>query len=100
AKAVRWLRQAADAKDAFGMDDVGNMYVAGFGVAKDEHQAFQWFEKIAKAGNHFGLFHLCRCYERGTGVAKDMNQAIQYYEKAAAAGNTQAKARLGELRVQ
>jgi hypothetical protein len=72
------------------------MYSNGFGVPKDEHQAFAWFEKAAKAGNHFGLFHLGRCYERGIGVPKDMATAMSYYEKAAAAGNAEAKKRLGQ----
>ena len=33
AEAVRWFRKAADANDALGMDEVGQMYAAGFGVA-------------------------------------------------------------------
>jgi hypothetical protein len=49
-RAVRYLRQAADAGDADAMAHLGHIYANGIGAAQDNSTAREWFEKAAKQG--------------------------------------------------
>jgi TPR repeat protein len=41
---------------------VGQCYLHGIGVEKDELRAFTWYEKSANAGNSGGMYQVGVCY--------------------------------------
>jgi TPR repeat protein len=86
AEAFALYRQAAEADNAVAMNNLGNMYLHGAGVAKDEVEATKWFRRAADAGVAVGMSNLGRMYESGVGVPKDLKEAARWYQKAADAG--------------
>ena len=87
AEAARLYRQAAEAGNLLGMNNLGLMYANGTGVAKDAAEAVRWFRKAVEADNAQGMSNLGFMYANGTGVAKDAAEAARWYRKAAEAGN-------------
>ena len=81
------------------MNNLGELYYSGHGVAQDYGKAREWYQKAADAGNTDGLFNLGWLYEHGQGVAQDFGKAREWYQKAADAGNTDAKAAVSRLRL-
>jgi TPR repeat protein len=68
------------------MIDVANCYHYGYGVNKDEHEAFEWYQKAAATGDSMAVCDLAMCYAEGRGVGKNVNQAITLFQKSAASG--------------
>jgi TPR repeat protein len=96
-KAEQVLQKAAQAGDADAMDQLGQLYLYGPALYRDDAQAREWFQKAAQAGNvpamsHLGQLHLC-----GWGVPQDSAQARQWYQKAAEGGDSEAMYGLGWL---
>ena len=96
-KAACWYRSAAEAGNAQGMVDLGNMYFLGTGVPKDEKVAASWFKRAADLGNSSAMFNLAGLYENGRGVPKNLTKALDLYRESAAAGNDEAGRRLAQL---
>lgn len=74
---------------------LGNDYLSGHGVNKDEKQAAYWYEKAAEAGNPWAQKQIGFFYEAGIGVRADPVRAVHWYQLAAAAGLPDAKTNLG-----
>jgi uncharacterized protein len=74
---------------------LGNDYLSGHGVTKDEQQAAYWFEKAAEAGDPSAQQQIGFFYQAGIGVAADPVRAVHWYQLAAAAGLPAAKTNLG-----
>ncbi|MGA2964340.1 MAG: tetratricopeptide repeat protein, partial [Candidatus Korobacteraceae bacterium] len=91
------LRDRAEAGDARSQRELGNSYLIGVGVPKDESQAAIWYRKAAEHGDAEAQFLLAMLYEQGRGVPKDAGQAAVWYQKSAAKGNTFAKQKVSEL---
>ena len=83
--------------DAYAQIQLGQMYLEGRGVKKDEKKAAQLYEKAANQANKEAQFQLAQIYEKGRGVDKDENKAAQLYEKAANQGNRDALYCLGRM---
>ncbi len=97
AKALEWLRRAANQNHAAAQAVLGYMLETGIGGAKDPAQAFQWYQRAAQANNDDGLVNLGRAYERGIGTTRDLAKARSAYERAAAMGNRPAQQALADL---
>jgi len=105
AQARQWFQKAADAGNAEGMNNLGEMYRGALGGPRDNAPARQrdnalarqWFQKAADAGNAWGMYNVGEMYEKGQGVVQDDARACEWYQKAAEAGNVTAMRRLGEL---
>jgi TPR repeat protein len=74
---------------------LGNAYLTGHGVSKDEKQAAYWFEKAAGAGDPWAQQQIGFFYQAGIGVAVDPARAAHWYQLAAANGLVTAKRNLG-----
>lgn len=74
---------------------LGDDYLSGRGVVKDEKQAAYWYEKAAEAGNPWAQKQIGYFYEAGIGVSADPQRAVHWYQLAAAAGLPGAKTNLG-----
>lgn len=75
--------------------DLGEMYLSGFGVEKNNEQAVYWFRKAAEQGNANGQRELGNMYFDGCGVEQGLEQARGWYYKAAVQGDSKGQYRLG-----
>jgi len=89
-EAVKLFQQAADLGDARAMQELGEMFMEGNGVAKDDEAAVQWFRKGADKGNTSAMVFLGGMYQLGNGVEQSDATAADWYRKAAAAENPAA----------
>lgn len=84
-KAYLGLPGMAEAGHPAAQFRVGNMYLMGLGLPKDEKKGLAWIRKAAEAGCITAQAQLGSLYARGSGVAKDEQQAVEWYRKAIAA---------------
>jgi uncharacterized protein len=75
--------------------ELGNAYLAGRGVARDEKQAAYWYEKAANSGDPVAQQQIGYFYQIGFGVKRDPSRAVQWFERAVASGLISAKVNLG-----
>jgi len=95
--AVEWYRKAADQGYAYAQNNLGWMYLNGYGVERDYRQAIVWFRKTAEQGNAYAQNNLGWVYETGRGVERDLWRAAEWYRKAAEQGNARAQTNLGRM---
>lgn len=92
--ALDWYKKASEHGDSTATCSVGEYYLEGKGVMKDEEKAFSWFEKAVKEGSVHGQYLCGKCYMEGKGVALDKAKGIACYTEAAEY-DSQAKYALG-----
>jgi TPR repeat protein len=97
AQAARLYQQAADRGYAKSMCALGNLYLAGRGVAKDPERGASLCLRGAEAGDKDAQTDLGNLYVRGFGVSRDIVQARQWYALAAAQGQVNAAVMLGKI---
>jgi TPR repeat protein len=68
AKAFEWYKKAAEQNDVRGQYGLGNCYVLGKGVDKDENTGYEWIRKAAEQGHSGGQYSLGSRYENGIGI--------------------------------
>jgi hypothetical protein len=76
---------------------VGQAYLNGEGVPKDQAKALQWFRKTAEAGNMEGQRNLGHAFAQGQGTPVDVVEAYQWLSVAAKQGDKAAKAELADF---
>ena len=118
AKAVEWLRKAADQGEYRAMLWLGEAYEHGHGVAKDDWRAFDlwrrshelgWdpateklqslsdaYSKEAEKGNASAQFFMGVAHEYGYAGKTDAAKAVGWYRKAAVQGHPGAMFNLGD----
>lgn len=70
---------------------LGEAYLSGNHVEKDEKKALRYFRMGAKGGDSTSFYYLGLCYENGHGgVVPDLKTAIAWYEKSAEKGYDKA----------
>ncbi|MDF3838153.1 tetratricopeptide repeat protein [Cupriavidus basilensis] len=85
--ALPWLGGAAMQGNLDAQMILGQWFLAGHGLPRDEAQAFAWFKHAAHAG-HAGAANMAgRCYENGWGTLQDDNAAAHWYTLAAQRGS-------------
>ena len=90
-KSLKALAEKGDAKAQY---NLGEMYLRGEGVEKDEKEAVKWYRKAAEQNSALAQYDLGQMYEIGLGVEKDEKEAVKWYRKAAEQGDEDAKAAL------
>lgn len=94
--AAHWLAQAADRRDARGMNAYGRAYEEGFGVAQSYRWARHWYEVAATEKNDAeAMRNLARLHRQGLGTARHDSLALAWYLKAAGAGSLDAVVDVG-----
>ncbi len=88
---MQWFRRAADRGLAAAENNIGLMYMNGWGVAKDYTLARQWYERATDKRNGPAQRNIAYLYENGLGVPKDPVEARRWMERAARDGSQQAK---------
>ncbi|MGA2215976.1 MAG: serine/threonine-protein kinase, partial [Bryobacteraceae bacterium] len=95
--ALALFRQAADLGDSRAMQDLGEMFMEGAAVSKDDEEAARWFRKGADKGNTSAMLYLGGMYRLGNGVEQSDKDAADWFRKAADGGNAAAMYNLGTL---
>lgn len=70
-KALAVFRTLAEQKDIVGQYYMGFFHHNGYGVPRDEVEAFKWFQKSANRGHMRSQYYLGIMSAKGQGVAKD-----------------------------
>jgi len=96
AKAVKWLRKAAEQGFPRAQCLLGLAYSNGEGVKKpDKVEAARWFRRAADQGLPEAQLNLGMCYVNGEGVERSDTEAVSWFRKAAAQGMAHAEFALG-----
>lgn len=85
-QAIFNLRPLAESGDARAMVLLGNMYAQGYGVSKNETEAFSLYRRAALAGNSEAMVVTGAMLQQGLGVTTDVAQAVEWYKRAAQTG--------------
>ena len=81
--AVYWYQKAVDFdEDPYAMADLGEAYLFGDGITKDENKAFELFKKSAAKNVAKGQFFLGWCSINGSGCEVNENRAYQNFQSA------------------
>ncbi|RIA94274.1 hypothetical protein C1645_818265 [Glomus cerebriforme] len=84
-------------KDEVAQYNLGQYYVYGKGVEKDEIKAFEYYKKSADQGYLNAQFQLGYCYHIGIGTEVNKVKAFELYKIAAEKGHIIAQNNLGAL---
>jgi TPR repeat protein len=90
AKAVKWLKMAADQGLPEAQYNLGCMYINGLGVPEDSTEALAWFYKAALQGNTSAQKNLGAMYGKGQGVTQNHAEAYAWSSIAVMSGNEDA----------
>ena len=94
-KAFEGYKALAEKGDRVAQYNLGNSYLNGKGVAKNDAHAVLWYRKAAEQGFTYAQTNLGFRYFNGNGVAKDQGEAVKWYMKSAHQGDAVAQFLLG-----
>lgn len=95
ATALAEWRPLAEQGNANAQTNLGNMYLFGTGVSRDDSEAVRWYRLAAEQGNVIAQISLGRMYANGDAVLQDYDKAEQWFRAAADQGNAFAQFGLG-----
>ena len=72
--------------------NLGNMYVNGDGVPKNDVEAVKWYRLAAEQGNADAQYNLGNMYSNGVGVPQNYVKSYVWLSVATAQGNENANA--------
>ena len=81
-QALEYLKQAAKQEHPLAIASVGECYLEGWGVEKDEAEGFRWYTQAAETGDPICLAELGDCLELGKGCEVDLPKALELYVEA------------------
>ncbi|MBF0174203.1 MAG: tetratricopeptide repeat protein [Magnetococcales bacterium] len=90
-------RDAALVGDQEAQNHLGTMYLSGFGVSPNTHEALRWFQEAAKGGHPRAQINLASMILTGMGTREDAAQAATWLEQAAAQNHPEAQFLLASL---
>ena len=85
-KAAPWIASAARYGLIEAQVRLGQMFLDGVGVPRDDGAGLSWFLCAAKKGSCEAMNMAGRCYENGWGVEEDVPTAARWYRASADAG--------------
>ncbi len=86
-QAIRHLRPLAESGEARAMVLLGNMYAQGYGVTRNEAEAYTLYHRAALAGNNEAMVVTAAMLQQGIGTEANIPQAIAWYKRAADSGH-------------
>lgn len=89
------LRAAAEKGNHEAQHELGNNYLVGSGVHRDNAAAVKWYRLAAEQGNAEAQAALGMMYSTGAGVPKDNQEALKWWVKAAEQHNADAQDQIG-----
>ena len=94
---VQKVMEGQDLTKPSGQVYLGERYLKGDILKKNEKKAFELFEKAASKNDEKGLYKLAECYLNGWGVTQNASNAVVYFEKCAKLGNKDAMITLSDM---
>lgn len=94
---LKILREKGEEGSVMEQTVLGDCYMRGFGVSKDDSKAVEWFSRAACLGYASAQSKLAHCYRYGEGVKESIEKALEWSEKAAVQGDITAQTRMGIL---
>ena len=94
-QSIDFTNHNVDLSDAEVQLEMGRRFIYGFGVPKNDMEAFKWFTLSANQGNIVAIRCLGVCYSKGDGVNQNYSEAFKWFLKAAEQGNIDAMYNLG-----
>jgi TPR repeat protein len=91
ADALAILRPLADTGNAPAQARLGDAYMQGQGIPRDDAAAGRWYERAALQGEIGAQVKLAAMYMNGNGVLRNNNLAYVWYGTAARLGSGTAK---------
>jgi hypothetical protein len=79
ARGLGEIRTAADRGYGEALNTLGDLYLAGTLVPRDEAAALDWHRKAMQKGAQSGMLAAAQQYERGQGTAVDLGRAARLY---------------------
>jgi TPR repeat protein len=79
---------------------LGDLYLAGLGVARDPSKAAELYRMAAEEESPSGAFKLADLYLEGIGVSRDPTAAVAWYRTAAALGHDTAALKARDVQAQ
>jgi TPR repeat protein len=73
------------------------MYGKGYGVERNDTEAYHWYRMAAESGHPNAQFNLGVIYSKGRGIPRNMEEARKWYQKAYDQGDINAKRSLERL---
>ena len=89
------IKQAAETNEVTAQYYLAIKYGNGYGVTKDEVEAFKWMKRSAEQGMARAQRKLGSIFQDGLGVAINLAEAVSWYRKAAEQGDATAQMNLG-----
>lgn len=77
----KYLKMVADSGDPEAQALLGDKYLTGEGVEKNEEEAYKYFIKSAEAEIDYSRLRAAYAYANGIGVDEDANKAYVYLDK-------------------
>ena len=93
--ALQRLRRAGLSGDLEACCQLGRCFARGWGVARDDQQAFAWFLRAARGGHDESAFRVARLLLRGAGTPEATSDVRYALQHAACGGHADAQALLG-----
>ncbi|HJZ24204.1 MAG TPA: tetratricopeptide repeat protein, partial [Candidatus Babeliales bacterium] len=91
ANAFKWLLKSAQQDCEPAYSPISRCYHYGWGVSKNDIEAFKWLEKLYKSAYFFtttkDVINIAHSYEYGIGVSQDMEKALSIYRDLAVNNN-------------
>jgi hypothetical protein len=84
ATALKLFRSLAEQGYPDAQFQLGFLYRTGWGVPKENSEAFRWFERAADQGHVYARSNLGFMYRDGEGVQQDFVQAHKWFKLASA----------------
>lgn len=84
------IRDSAKAGNTYAATLLGDCYGKGWGVERDDAQAFEWYRRAAEGGETIGMIALANCYIFGTGTEADPGESFKWNMRAAETGSAEA----------
>jgi len=83
AKAIKWFIRSAEQGHPPALVNLGNCYMNGEGVLKNEDEASRLYALAAEQNYSWGQFKLAGCYATGRGIYRNLPEAMRLYRLAA-----------------
>lgn len=97
---IKWLKQPVEDGLPQALKLMGDLYMSGIGVEKDQSQAFVRYKQSAEAGLATGESRLGDCYKYGLGVERNLPLAVEQYSKAVEQDDLDAMQELAEILIE
>ena len=95
AKALEYLRRAAEGGWPPAQNDYGVIHGEGIWVEQDHAEAVKWFRMAAVGGHARAQHNLAVAHHNGRGVERDTTEALRWYLMAAGRGYARAQIAIG-----